>query len=65
MDTPVGLSFTVDSNGQPQDVKVVKPSNPYLDARIVDAVQKAHFRPGTVDNTPIPIEMNLTVNIAR
>ncbi len=65
MDTQVGLSLTVDSNGQPQNVKVVKSSNPYWDARVVDAIQKSHFRPGKVDNTPIPVEMNLTVNVAR
>ncbi len=63
MDAQVGLSLTVDTKGQPQNVKVVKASNPYWDARIVDAVQKSHFRPGTVDNTPIPVDMNLTVNV--
>ena len=64
-DTQIGLSLTVDSNGLPQNVKVVKSSNPFLDARVVDAIQKSHFRPGTVDETPIPVEMNLTVSVAR
>jgi TonB family protein len=61
----VELSLTVDANGQPQNVKVVKPANPYWDARVVDAVQKSHFRPGTVSNTPIPVEMDLTVTVAH
>lgn len=61
----VGLTLTVDSNGQPQNIKVIKPANPYWDARVVDAVQKSHFRPGTVDNTPIPVEMTLTVTVAH
>ena len=65
MDTSVGLSLTVDSSGKAQDVKVVKSSNPYWDARVVDAIQKSHFRPGKVDNTPIPVEMNLTVTLAQ
>jgi len=65
VDNPVGLSLTVDTNGQPQNIKVVKSSNPYWDARVVDAVRKAHFRPGTVDNTPTPIDMNLTVLVAH
>lgn len=65
MDSQVGLSLTVDSNGQPQNVKVVKSANPYWDARVVEAIQKSHFHPGKVDNTTIPVEMNLTVNIAR
>ena len=65
MDSQVGLTLTVDESGQPQNVKVVKSSNPYWDARIVEAIQKSHFHPGKVNNTPIPVEMNLTVNIAR
>lgn len=64
-ESEVGLSFTVDSNGLAQNVKVVKPSNPFWDARVVDAIQKAHFVPGKVDNTPIPVEMNLTVKMAK
>jgi TonB family protein len=64
-DTQVGLSLTVDSNGRAQDIKVVKPSNPYWDARVVDAIQRSHFRPGKVDDTPTPVELNLTVDIAH
>ncbi len=63
MDAQIGLSLTVNSDGKPENVKVVKSSNPYWDARVVDAIQKSHFRPGKVDNTPIPVEMNLTVNV--
>jgi len=65
MDNQVGLSLTVDSDGRAKDIKVVKSSNPYWDARVVDAIQKSHFRPGKVDDMPIPVEMNLTVNIAH
>ena len=65
LDSQVALTLTVDESGQPQNVKVVKSSNPYWDARVVAAVQKSHFKPGKVDNTPIPVDMNLTVNIAR
>ena len=65
MDTQVDLSLTVDSNGLPQNVKVVKSSNPFLDARVVDAIQKSHFRPGNLDDTDIPVEMNLTVTVSH
>lgn len=61
----VGLSFTVDGNGQAQDIKVVKSVNPYWDARIVEAISKSHFRPGKLDNQVIPVEMNVTVDIER
>ena len=64
-ESTVGLSLTVDADGKAENIKVVKPSNPYLDARVIEAVQKAHFRPGSVDNTPTPVDMNLTVVVAR
>jgi TonB family protein len=61
----VGLSLTVDENGRPVNIKVVKPLNPLWDARVVDAISRAHFKPGTIDNQPTAIDLNLTVNIAR
>ncbi len=61
----VGLSFTVDTKGQAQDVKVVKSMNPYWDARVVEAIQRSHFRPGKLDNQLIPVEMNVTVDIEK
>jgi len=61
----VGLVLTVDQNGNPKDIHVTKSLGPFWDACVVDAVNHFHFRPGTIDNQPIPIDMNLTVNIAR
>jgi hypothetical protein len=65
VDEQVGLSLTVDAKGNPQNIHVVKGINPFWDARIVDAVSRFHYRPGTVDQQAIPVDMNLTVNIAR
>lgn len=59
----VGLSLTVDAKGQAQNIKVVKSANPYWDARVVDAIQKSHFRPGKLDDQVIPVDMNVTVNV--
>jgi TonB family protein len=61
----VGLNLTVDENGHPQNVKVIKSLNPVWDARVLDAVNRAHFKPGSIDTQPIPVNMNLTVNIAH
>ena len=61
----VGLSFTVDSAGKASDVKITKPTNSYWDARVVEAIQNSHFRPGTIDNEPIPMDVNLTVLVTR
>jgi TonB family protein len=64
-DATVGLSLTVSEDGRPQNVKVVKSLNPVWDARVVDAVNHAHFKPGSIDTQAIPVDLNLTVNIAR
>lgn len=64
-DAQVSLALTVDQKGQPQDVHVVKSYNPFWDARVVDAVRQFHFKPGTVSNQPVAVDVNLTVNIAR
>ena len=61
----VDLSLTVDQNGQASDVKVVKSGNPYLDALVVDAVEKSHFKPAKLDNQPVPVSLNLTVNLSK
>jgi TonB family protein len=63
-DAEVGLTLTVDENGRAQNVKVVKSLSPLWDARVVEAVSRAHFKPGTVSNQPTAVDLNLTVNIA-
>jgi hypothetical protein len=61
----VGLALTVDRNGVPQNVRVVKTFSPSWDASVVDAVRHFRFRPGSMDNQPVPVDLNLTVTIAR
>jgi hypothetical protein len=65
VDAQFGLTLTVDAKGEPQDIHVVKGINPFWDARIVEAVSKFHYHPGTIDAKPIPVDLNLTVNIGR
>ena len=64
-DGKVGLSLTVDANGKPQDIHVVEGINPFLDARVVEAVSKFRYHPGTIDSKPIPVDVNLTVTLTR
>jgi TonB family protein len=61
----VQLSLTVDENGRPENVRVTKSLNSVWDARVVEAISHAHFKPATVDMEPTAIDLNLTVNIAR
>jgi len=64
-DARVGLSLTVDEKGHPQNVKVIKSLNPIWDARVVKAISRSQFEPGTVDEQPTSIDLNLTVTIAH
>jgi len=64
-DAQVQLSLTVDAKGQPQNIQVVKSFNPFIDSRVIDTVSQFHFRPGTIDNQPTAVDLNLTVNVAR
>jgi TonB family protein len=64
-DGQVALSLTIDEKGHPENIQVTKSLNPLWDARVVDAVRQFRYRPGTVSNSPVPVDMNLTVNIVR
>ena len=64
-DSRVGLTLTVDENGHPENIQVVKSLSPLWDARVVEAVSHFHYRPGSVDGQPIPVDVNMTVNIAK
>jgi hypothetical protein len=64
-DSQLELSFTVDTQGKAENVKVVKPVNPYWDARVVEEVERSHFKPAKLDNQAIPMEMDLVVNMTK
>ena len=64
-DAQVELSLTVNEKGKPENIQVVKSYSPFIDARVVETVSQMHFRPGMIDNQPTPIDLNLTVNVAR
>jgi TonB family protein len=61
----VVLAFNVDENGNAHNVRVVKSANPELGARVVSQVQRAQFKPGTLDSKPIPVDMELVVSVQR
>ena len=64
-DAQVGLSLTINEKGQPENIQVTKSYSKFWDARVISTVRQFQFKPATVDNQPTPVDMNLTVNIAR
>jgi TonB family protein len=64
-DNKVVVALYVDDDGSAQGVRVVKPVNPQLDARVVAAVRQFRFQPALRNNKPIPVAMNLVVDVQR
>jgi len=61
----VVLSLYVDDKGNAQSVRVVQSVNPIVDAYVVNGVLQSHFRPATLNNQPIGVQMNLNVVVQR
>jgi len=61
----VSLSLPINEKGQPENIQVTKSFNKFWDARVIETVREFHFKPGTVDNQPTPVDMNLVVNISK
>ncbi len=55
------LSTVVGASGQPSHITIVRPIGFGLDETAVDAVTKAHFKPGLKDGQPVPVVVNLQV----
>lgn len=55
------LQTVVGASGQPGDVTIVRPIGFGLDEKAVEAVQHSHFRPGTLNGTPVAEVINLQV----
>jgi TonB family protein len=64
-DAQVGLSLTVDEKGQPENIQVTKSYSSFWDARVIETVRQFRFKPATVSNQPVSVDMNLVVNIAK
>lgn len=61
----IALTLTVDENGQPQNIQVANPYDAYLDGYVINAVRQFRFRPATLDNQSVPVDLDLTVNVER
>jgi TonB family protein len=55
------ISLTVDRNGLPQDLRVVKPLNYGLTEESIEAVKKYRFKPAMKNGEPIPVSITIEV----
>ena len=56
------LQIVVDENGNPKDIKVIRPLGLGLDEKAIEAVQKWRFRAGVLNGKPVPVRANVEVN---
>jgi TonB family protein len=59
------VDLTVNEKGEPTNVRVQKSFDPAVDAAVVDAVRQYKFRPGTLDQQPIAVDVALKVQFER
>jgi TonB family protein len=58
----VVLFVVVDANGDPRNVKVLRPLGLGLDQKAVEAVNRWKFRPGMKDGNPVPVQATIEIN---
>lgn len=57
------ISLIVDAQGNPQNLRVVRPLGMGLDEKAMEAVRKYKFKPALKDGkTPVPVMINVEVN---
>ncbi len=61
----VVLSLRVNEKGMAQNVRVVRSLNAKVDAQVLEAVRDFRFRPATLDQQPVPVDLQLTVFVKR
>lgn len=61
----VVLALTVNEEGRTENVRLVKSVNPKVDEQILNAARDFRFRPGMLDDQPVPVDLQLTVLVQR
>jgi len=55
------VEMTVDPSGKPMDLKIIQSVNPVMDRNVLNAVSQYRFTPGTLDDQPTAVPVNLAV----
>jgi TonB family protein len=61
----VVVALKVDEKGYARDAHVVESVSPQVDAQVLRVVNDFRFRPATLDQQPIAVDMELTVHVQR
>jgi TonB family protein len=55
--------MTIDENGKPTDLKLVRSANAITDQGVLSAVSRYRYTPAQMDGTPVSVPLTLTYNI--
>jgi TonB family protein len=58
------VSLVVDSDGNPQDIRVVRPIGMGLDEKAIEAVRQYKFKPATMKESGVPVSVRLNVEVS-
>ncbi len=61
----VVLALKVNEKGYAENVRILRSVNPRVDVQVLDAVRSFRFRPATLDQLAVPIDLELTVMVQR
>ena len=64
-DKTVVVSMIVHENGKPSDLAIVRSGGAALDKNVLAAVSQYRFKPGTLDNQPTAIPVNLEITLVH
>jgi TonB family protein len=56
------VQLIVDENGNPRNVRVLRPLGMGLDQKAIEAVSQYRFRPAMMSGKPVPVKVNIEVN---
>jgi hypothetical protein len=59
------LDVDVDETGKAQNVTIIKTANPLLNDRVIQTVQQFRWNPATLDNQPIPYQVDLNFVVSH
>lgn len=62
-DSTVHLKLIVDRQGKPENIQVVRTSDPLLDQPVINAVRQFSWEPATLDHQIFPADVNLEVTV--
>ncbi|HTW50203.1 MAG TPA: energy transducer TonB [Acidobacteriaceae bacterium] len=57
------VRLNLDARGNTTGAEVLHSISPAVDAHVIAAVRQFHWRPASLDNQPIPLTVNLTVEV--